>query len=104
MKSPLSTTRISRRTFLNLVVEPLIHRLHLFLGIRREQVIDSNVGRGYQDRLGVREGIVAVLPVVVPQSRSSHASIRHGLDEQKDIGLVHSAATEGKGPQNAIDH
>src|SRR5215510_15710519 len=77
----------SRRTFLNLVVEPLIECLHFFFGIRREQVIDSHVGRGYQNRLGVREGIVAVLPVVVPESRSSHSSVRHGLNEQKDIGL-----------------
>src|SRR5215467_14586502 len=57
---PRNPTRISRRTFLNLVVEPLIRRLHLFLGIGWEQVIDSDVGRGYQDRLGVREGIVSV--------------------------------------------
>src|SRR5262245_46143373 len=56
--SAMKPTRVSRRTFLNLGVEPLIERLHF---LRREQVIDSDVGRGYQDRLGVREGIVAVL-------------------------------------------
>jgi len=36
-------------TFLNLVVEPLTHGLHLFFGVRREQVVDRDVGRGYQD-------------------------------------------------------
>src|SRR5262249_30181459 len=32
-----------------LVVEPLIECSHSFFGIRREQVIDSDVGRGYQN-------------------------------------------------------
>jgi len=67
-------------------------------------VIDRHVGRGNQDRLGVREGIVAVLPVVVPQARGSYSSVRHGLDEQEDISLIYGAAAEGKGPQHPIDH
>jgi len=45
---------------IRLVVEPLIECLNFFFGVRRKQVIDSYVGRRYQNRFGVRERIVMV--------------------------------------------
>ena len=66
-------------------------------------MIDSDVGRRYQNRFGVRERIVAILPVVVPDARGSHSSVRHGQNEQGNIGLIYGATAERKGLQHAID-
>lgn len=86
-----------------LVVKPLVECLHIFFGVRRKQVIDNYVGRRYQDRFGVRERIVAILSVVVPDARGSHSPVRHGLNEQRDIGLIYGAPAERKGLQDSID-
>src|SRR5215472_14154467 len=87
---------------LRLVIEPLIEGVHFVLGVRWKQVIDSYVGRRDENRFCVCERIVTVLPVVVPQTRGSHSPVRHGLNEEKDIGLVHGAAAKGKGLQHMI--
>jgi hypothetical protein len=65
----IGVPKVSSRTSFRLVVEPLIECLHLFFSVRRKQVIDSYVGRRYQNRFGVRERIVAILSVVVPDAR-----------------------------------
>src|ERR1700685_3257117 len=60
-----------------LIIEPLIECLHLFLGIRWKQVIDSHVRRRSQDRVGVRERIVAIFCTLDRHSaylRTSHRS------------------------------
>ena len=66
-------------------------------------MIDSYVGRRYQNPIGVREKIVAILPVVVPDARGSHSSVRHGLNEQENIGLIYGATAERKGLQHSVD-
>src|SRR5580658_8365856 len=76
------------------IIKPLVERAYLFDGVGREQVIDGDIGRGDENGLGVREGIEAVLAVVVPNTRGTHSSVGHRLDEQEDIGLVYCAAAE----------
>jgi len=42
----------------------------------------------------VRKGVVTVLPVVIPDPGRSHSSVRHGLNEQENIGLIYRASPE----------
>lgn len=51
----------------------------------------------------MRERIVAVFSVVVPDARASNPSIRHGFDEQEDVGLIHGAPAEREGLHDPID-
>jgi hypothetical protein len=51
----------------------------------------------------VRERIEAVLPVVVPDAGRSHSPVRHGLNEQEDIGLIYGSSAERKRLQHTID-
>src|SRR5215813_8327624 len=87
----------------SLVVEPLIHRLDLFFSEGWKQVIDSHIRRGYQDRLGMRKRIIAIFPVIMSDAGRSHSSVRHGLNEHEDIGLIYGAPAERKRLQHAID-
>ena len=66
-------------------------------------MIDGHVRRRYQDRLGVRERIVAVLPVLVPDAGRSHSPVRHGLNEQENVGLIYGAPAERKGLQHTVN-
>ena len=86
-----------------LILKPLIERLNLFLRVRWKQVIDGDVGRRYQDRLGMCERVVPILAVVIPDAGGSDPSVRHGLNEQENIGLIYGAAAERKGLQHPID-
>src|SRR5246127_3905114 len=86
-----------------LVVEPLIDCLDLFFRERRKQVVDRHVRQRYQDRFGVRERVVSRFPVVVPDARGSHSSVRHGLNEQEDVGLIHGAPAKRNRLQDPID-
>lgn len=54
-----------------LLLEPVVERLHLFFCVRWKQAIDRHVERRYEDGPGVRERIVAVLPVIVLNTRNS---------------------------------
>src|SRR6478672_5619453 len=85
------------------VVEPLRESLHLLLGIGREEVIDGDVGRRDENRLGVREGVEPMLAVVVADARGADSSIGHRLDEQEDIGLIDGATAEGQRAHEPID-
>src|SRR5262249_12609823 len=85
------------------VVEPLIHRLDLFFSVGWKQVIDRHIRRGYQDRLGMRKRIIAIFPVIMSDAGRSHSSVRHGLNEHEDIGLIYGAPAERKRLQHAID-
>src|SRR5262249_50230535 len=84
------------------VVEPLIHRLDLFFSVGWKQVIDSHIWRRYQNRLGMRERIIAIFPVIIPDAGRSHSSVRHGLNEHEHIGLIYGASAERKRLQHTI--
>jgi hypothetical protein len=51
----------------------------------------------------VRERIVAVLPVVIPDTGRPHSAIRHGLNKQENVGLIYRTPSERKGLQHAVD-
>src|SRR6202035_4659218 len=69
-----------------LVLEPLTERLDFRRRVRRKQVIDGDVGWGDQDRLGMCHRVEAIFAVVMPDAGGSDPSVRHGLNEQENIG------------------
>src|SRR5271155_5699021 len=85
------------------VLKPLIERLHFFFRVRRKQVIDCHVCRRYQDRLSVGKGVEAILPVVISDTGRSHSSVRHGLNEQEDVGLIYCTPSERERLQHTVD-
>src|ERR1700751_5496067 len=66
-------------------------------------MIDLHVGRRYEHGLGVSKGIVPILTIVISDAGVSHSSVRHGLNEQENIGLIYRASSKGKGLQDAVD-
>ena len=66
-------------------------------------MIDRDVRWRNQYGLGMRKGIEAVLPVVISDTGRSHASVRHGLNEQKNVGLIYGSSPKRKGLQHAVD-
>src|SRR5215831_11417844 len=103
MKALIGVTTMSLLPWICLILKPLIDRLHFFFGVRWKQMIDSHVRRRYQDRLGVGERLVAIFPVVIPDAGRSHSPVRHGLNEQENVGLIYSTAAERKGLQHSVD-
>src|SRR5580658_1923678 len=83
--------------------KPLIHRLHLFFGVRRIQMFDGYVRRRYQDGFGMRERVETILPIIIPDARGSNTPVRHGFNKQEDIGLIYGATAERKRLHHAID-
>src|SRR5580698_2228936 len=73
---------------LGLVFKPLAERFDLFLRVRREPVLDCDVGRRNENRFRVRESVKAVLAVVVSDTGISDSSKGHGFDEQVNIHLI----------------
>jgi hypothetical protein len=66
-------------------------------------MIDGNVWRGDEHRLGMRERIETVFAVVVPDAGGSGAPEGHGLDKQVNIHEVHPASAEGELADEPID-
>src|SRR5271170_1089084 len=73
------------------ILKPPLKRPVLFVGEGRVQVVDGDVGRGDQYRLGVGERVEAILAVIVAHPGGSGAAERHGLDEQVNVHQVHPA-------------
>jgi DNA-binding NtrC family response regulator len=51
----------------------------------------------------VRERIVALFPVVVPDAGRSHSPAGHRFDEQENVSLIHSTPAERKRLQHSVD-
>src|SRR5882724_9795739 len=78
------------------VFEPTLKRLILLVGEGRVEVLDGDVRRRDQHRLGVGERIEAVLDVVVAHSRCAGAAERHGLNNEVNVYPIHSGTTGGQ--------
>src|SRR5262245_49405448 len=78
-----------------LIFEPHLQRLVLLSGVRREQMINGNVRWRDEHRLGVRQHVEAIFPVVVPHTCRPDTAERHRLHEQVDVDLVDRATAEG---------
>jgi hypothetical protein len=63
------------------IFKPPSKRSVLFIGEGRIQMVDRDVRRGDQYRLGVGERVEAILAVVVADPGGSSAAEWHGLDE-----------------------
>src|SRR5271155_4926183 len=85
------------------ILKPPLKRPVFFVGEGRVQVVDRDVGRGDQYRLGVGERVEAILAVVVAHPRGSGAAERHGLNEQVNVHQVHPAPTVGELADEPID-
>src|SRR5713101_670072 len=85
------------------VLKPLIERLHFFFRVRWKQVVDCHVWGRYQDGLSVRKGVEAVLTVIISDPGRSYSSIRHGLNEQENVGLIYRASSERERVQHTVD-
>src|SRR5712671_2563769 len=85
------------------VLEPSRKLLVLIFGEGRVEMCDRDVGRGDQHRLGVRQGIEAVFPVVVAHPGGSGAAERHGLDEQVNVHQIYAASAEGQLANEPVD-
>src|SRR5277367_4803095 len=70
------------------IFKPLLQRLVLLVGEGRVQMFDRDVGRGDQNRLGVRERVEAILSVVVAHSSQPGTAKRHGFYEQVNTARV----------------
>src|SRR5216684_3315271 len=77
------------------ILKPAVKRPVLFVGEGGVEVIDRNVWRGDQHRLGMGERIEAVFSVVVAHPGGPGTSERHRLDEQMNIHQIHAASTVG---------
>src|ERR1700722_1088666 len=86
-----------------LVFEPLAERLDLFLPIRREQVLNGDVGRRNQNRFRVRESVKPGLAVVVTNAGISDPSKWHGFDKQVNVHLIDRTAAKGQAREEVID-
>src|SRR5271163_4210549 len=85
------------------VVEPLTEFGDLFVVVRRIHVLDGDIGRRDQHRLGVRELLEAVPAVVVAYSCRADSAEGHRLDEEVDVRHVDAAAPVGKLPDEPVD-
>jgi hypothetical protein len=85
------------------ILKPPLQRPVLFVGERRVEVVDRDVGRGDQHRLGVGERVEAILAVVVAHPSGPGAAERHGLDKQMDVHHVHPTPTVGQFADEPID-
>ena len=66
-------------------------------------MLDRDVGRRDQHRLGVGERVEAVFSVVVAHPGGPGAAERHGLDEQVNVDQIHAAAAEGQLADEPVD-
>jgi hypothetical protein len=66
-------------------------------------MVDGDVGRRDQHRLGVGEHVVSIPAIIVAYTDGRDTAKGHRLDEQVDVGLVDRAATERKLTDEAID-
>jgi hypothetical protein len=54
-------------------------------------MVDHDIWWGNQDGFGMRKGVIPILPVIISDSGRSHSPVRHGLNEQKNVGFIHGA-------------
>jgi hypothetical protein len=66
-------------------------------------MIDRDIGGRDKHRLGVRQHVEAIFPVVVAHAGRPDAPERHCLDEQMDIYLVDRAAAKRQFADEAVD-
>ena len=66
-------------------------------------MVDCHVWRRYQDGLSVSKGVETVLTIIISDTSCSHSSIRHGLNEQENVGLIYGAPAERKGLQHTVN-
>src|SRR6267142_4317927 len=86
-----------------LVFKPLAERFDLFLRIRREQVLDGDVGRRNENRFRMREGVKPGLAVVVTNAGISDPAKGHGFDKQMNVYLINRAPAERQACEEVLD-
>src|SRR6202140_2635547 len=86
-----------------LVFKPLAERFDLLLRIRREQVLDSHVGRRNENRFRMREGVKPGLAVVVTNAGISDPAKGHGFDKEVNVYLIDRAPAERQAREEVID-
>src|SRR6202140_2781148 len=86
-----------------LVFKPLAEGFDLFLRIRREQVLDSHVGRRNENRFRMGEGVKPGLAVVVTNAGISDPYKGHGFDKQVNVHLIDGTAAKGQAREEVID-
>src|SRR6266853_1333375 len=86
-----------------LVFKPLAECFDLFLRVRREQVLDGNVGRRNENRFRVRESVKAGLAIVVTGAGISDPSKGHGFDKEVNVHLINRTAAKGQARKEVID-
>ena len=85
------------------ILKPPLQRSVLFVGEGRVEVLDRDVGRRDQHRLGVGERVEAIFSVVVAHPGRPRAAERHGLDEQVNVDQVHPPAAEIQFADEPVD-
>ena len=66
-------------------------------------MIDRNIGRRDEHRLGMGQHVEAILPIIVAHAGLSDAAEGHRLHEQVDVDLIDCAAAEREFADKAID-
>jgi len=66
-------------------------------------MIDRDIGGRDEHRLGMRQHVKAMFPVVMAHAGRSDAPERHRLDEEMDIDLVDRAAAKRQFADEAVD-
>src|SRR5271154_4737602 len=84
------------------VVEPLTEFGDLLVVVRRIHVLDRDIRRRDQHRLGVRKLLEAVPAVVVAYPCRAAPAEGHRLDEEIDVRHVDAAAPVGQLPDEPV--
>ena len=66
-------------------------------------MVDRNIRRRDEQRLGVRQHVEAIFPIVVPHAGRSDTPKRHRLHKQVDVDLIYRAAAEAQFASKAIN-
>src|SRR5580692_1282782 len=85
------------------VFKPLAERFDLLLRVGWEQMFDCHVRRRDENRFRMRQSVKTGLAVIVADARKSHASERHGFNEQMNVHLVDRATAERQAREEVVD-